>query len=373
MTGPRFTRLAETLPTDVPFVGPEAQERKMGQPFRARIGANESVFGPSPRAVEALKAEAAEVWKYADSANHDLIRALAQDMGARPENIVVGPGIDGLLGVLVRLLIEPGDPVVTTLGAYPTFNYHVNGFGGTLHKVPFAADEREDLPALLDRARETGAKLVYFANPDNPMGSWWSGEEVAAQLDRIPEGTLLLLDEAYVEFGPAGTAPAIDPDDPRVIRMRTFSKAHGLAGLRVGYACGAPGLIRAFDKVRDHFGMNRPAQVAALASLNDRVWLEEVRAGVAKAKERIAKIAAANGLTALPSATNFVTIDCGGDGAFAKAVLDALVARGVFVRMPFDAPQNRCIRVSCGTPEDLDVLAEMLPLAMADVRETAAG
>ncbi len=212
------------------------------------------------------------------------------------------------------------------------------------------------------------AKLIYLSNPDNPMGSWHEGPVIEAALDTLPEGTLLLLDEAYIEFAPEGTAPRIDPDDPRVIRMRTFSKARGMAGLRVGYATGAPELIRSFDKVRDHFGMTRPAQEAALAALGDTGWLAHVRAEVEKARDRIGQIAQANGLTPLPSATNFVALDCGGDGAHAKAVLEALVARGVFVRMPFEAPQNRCIRVSCGTPEDLDVFEEVLPQALADVK-----
>jgi histidinol-phosphate aminotransferase len=372
MTGPRLTRLAQTLPSDVPFIGPEEQERTMGRPFRARIGANESVFGPSPRAVEALSAAAPEAWMYSDASNHELIAALAEHMDARPENIVVGAGIDGLLGVLVRVLVEPGDAVVTTNGAYPTFNYHVNGFGGVLHKVPFRED-REDLPALFAKAAEVDAKIVYMSNPDNPMGSWWTGREIEEALDLIPDGTLFLLDEAYIEFAPEGTAPRIDPEDPRVIRTRTFSKAHGLAAMRVGYACAAAPLIKAFDKVRDHFGMTRPGQEAALASLNDKVWLEEVRAEAAKSKARIAKIAEANGLTPLPSATNFVAIDCGRDGAFAKAILDALVARGVFVRMPFAEPQNRCIRVSCGSPQDLDVFAEVLPHAIEDAKAAQAG
>ncbi|MHA6326027.1 pyridoxal phosphate-dependent aminotransferase [Roseivivax sp. CAU 1753] len=366
MTGPRLTRLAQSLPADVPFVGPEVQERQTGRPFRARLGANESVFGPSPRALAALRAAAPDVWMYADATNHALKAALAEAMGTAPDNIVIGAGIDGLLGTLVRLLIEPGDPVVTSNGAYPTFNYHVTGFGGVLHKVPFRED-REDLPALIDRARETGAKLVYLSNPDNPMGSWHEGRAIEAALDDLPEGTLLLLDEAYIEFAPEGTAPRIDPEDPRVIRMRTFSKAHGMAGLRVGYATGARDLIRAFDKVRDHFGMTRVAQAAALAALGDRDWLAHVQAEVRRAKDRIGRIAVANGLVPLPSATNFVTLDCGRDGAHARALVAALGARGVFVRMPFEAPQNRCIRVSCGRDQDLDVLEEVLPGALEDV------
>lgn len=367
MTEPRYTDLVQTLPANVPFVGPEEQERARGAPFRARLGANESLFGPSPAAVKAMQAEALETWKYGDPSSHDLRAALAAGIGCDVENILVGEGIDGLLGNLVRLLVAPGDAVVTSDGAYPTFNYHVAGFGGALHKVPYREDH-EDPAALLTKAKEVDAKLVYLANPDNPMGSWHSGSDIRTALDDLPEGCLLLLDEAYIEFAPEGTAAAIDADDPRVIKIRTFSKAYGMAGARIGYAIGARGLIRSFDKIRNHFGMNRMAQAGALAAFDDAAWLLHVQGEVARARDRIALIAQENGLRALPSATNFVAVDCGADGAFASAVLEALVARGVFVRKPFVAPQDRCIRISCGRPQDLDVLAEVLPEALSAAR-----
>jgi len=271
------------------------------------------------------------------------------------------------LGNLVRLLIGPGDAVVTSDGAYPTFNYHVAGFGGDLHKVAYV-DDREDPAMLFERAREVDAKLVYLANPDNPMGTWHSGAAIVAALDTLPDDCLLLLDEAYVEFAPDGTAAQISADDPRVIRMRTFSKAYGMAGARIGYAIGAADLIRSFDKIRNHFGMNRVAQAGALAAMRDGAWLAHVQDQVAEARARITAIAAENGLSALPSATNFVAVDCGNDGAFTTRVLEELVSRGVFVRKPAVAPQDRCIRISCGRPQDLDVLAETLPEALAAAR-----
>ena len=369
MKTPRYTPLVESLPANVPFVGPEEQERQRGAPFAARLGANESLFGPSPKALAALRAEAENIWKYGDPTSHDLRMALADHMGATPENVLVGEGIDSLLGNLVRLLIGPGDAVVTSDGAYPTFNYHVTGFGGTLCKVPYR-DDREDLPALIARAHEVGAKLIYFANPDNPMGTWVPGAQIVAALNSLPDGCLLCLDEAYVEFAPHGTAAEIAADDPRVIRMRTFSKAYGMAGARIGYAVGAPPLIKSFDKIRNHFGMNRMAQAGALAALHDTGWLAHVQAQVRAARDGITRIAAQNGLSTLPSATNFVTVDCGRDGGFARRVLAGLVARGIFVRMPFVAPQDRCIRISCGRPEDMHLLAKTLPEALVDADKT---
>ena len=141
-----------------------------------------------------------------------------------------------------------------------------------------------------------------------------------------------------------------------------------MAGARIGYALSHPELIRSFDKIRNHFGVSRAAQAGALAALADQDYLQKTLTHIAVARDDISRIAKANGLKALPSATNFVAIDCGQDGVFAKAVLDGLIARDIFVRMPFVAPQNRCIRVSCGTQSDLDALAEALPQALADAR-----
>ncbi|MCL5775532.1 pyridoxal phosphate-dependent aminotransferase [Limibaculum sp. FT325] len=364
---PPFARIVEGLPATVPFVGPEQQERDRGRPFAARIGANESVFGPSPRAVEAIARAAQDAWMYGDPSTYDLRGALAAELGVEPANLVIGEGIDGLLGLTVRLFANPGDVVVTSAGAYPTFNYHVAGFGARLVTVPYRGDA-EDPEALAAAAREHGARLVYLANPDNPMGSWHGATGVERLIDALPEGCVLCLDEAYVEFAPAGTAPALDVADPRVIRFRTFSKAHGLAGLRVGYAIAEARLAAGFERIRNHFGVGRVAQAGAVAALADRGHLARVVAEVEASRAEIARIAAANGLAVLPSATNFVAIDCGGDGALARAVLRGLVARDVFVRMPGVAPLDRCIRVSCGRTHDLALLEAALPAALAEAR-----
>ncbi|OSP56177.1 pyridoxal phosphate-dependent aminotransferase [Pseudoruegeria sp. SK021] len=364
VAGPRYAALIASLPASVPFVGPEVQERRQGGSFRARLGANESIFGPSPAVREAITRAAADVWMYGDSEALALRSAIAEQTGTTLDNIVLGEGIDGLLGTLVRLLIDPGDPVVTSLGAYPTFGYHVRAAGGVLHNVPYRAD-REDLTALCAKAWETRTKLVYLSNPDNPMGSWHDGAAILAMLDRLPPDCLLLLDEAYLDLAPDGTSPDVAADDPRLIRMRTFSKAHGLAGLRIGYALAAPDLIRAFDKIRNHFGVGRLVQAAALAALTDTDWLAHVRSETQIARARLGQIADENGFVALPSATNFVTMDCGRDGDFARKVLAEVMQQGVFIRMPAVAPLDRCIRVSVGPKADLDIFAAALKDALA--------
>lgn len=358
-----LTPHAAALPSTVPFTGPEALERRTGIPFRARLGANESLFGPSPRAIAAMQAAAAGVWMYGDPENHDLKQALAAHHGVSPAHIALGPGIDGLLGLICRLTLEPGTPVVTSLGAYPTFNFHVAGYGGALTRMPYKGDH-EDPEALLAAAKSTGARLIYLANPDNPMGSHHPAAVIEDMVANLPDHALFILDEAYADLAPPGTVPAIPADHPQVIRLRTFSKGYGMAGARVGYAITSPDLALAFDKVRDHFGMGRISQAGALAALSDQDWLKQVQDQTLAARARLSAIARETGLQPLPSATNFVTIDCGRDGDYARKVLAELGALGVFIRMPGVAPLDRCIRISLGDEPTLDILAEALPRAI---------
>ena len=363
MTYPRYTPLVNDLPSTVPFVGPESQERDRKLLFDARLGANENMFGPSPKALAALKKYSNEQWMYGDPTSFDLRCALAEKHKISTDNIVVGEGIDGLLGYLVRLLISEGDHVVTSDGAYPTFNYHVSGFGGKIHKVPYLSD-CEDIVSLIKKARSVGAKLIYFANPDNPMGTHVPGYKIIEALKDLPEGCLFILDEAYSEFAPDSSLPNLEITDMRVVRLRTFSKAYGMAGARVGYAMAEENLINSFEKIRNHFGMNRVAQKAAFEALSDNQWLLEMVQKVESGRQRIYKIAASNNLKYISSSTNFVAIDCGQDGRFAKKVLTELISLGIFVRMPFVSPQDRCIRVSVGKKRDLDKFEEALPTAL---------
>lgn len=362
-----LTGIAQGLPDTIPFVAPEAIERRSDVPIRARIGANESGFGPSPKVVAAIAAAASSTWQYGDPEIHELREDLSRHLTVPAANVTIGEGIDGLHGLIARLLIEPGDVAVTSLGAYPTFNYHVIGFGGRVAFVPYAG-YREDLEALAERARSENARVVYLSNPDNPMGTWWDAAEISRFIEAVPETTMILLDEAYCETARPGTLPPIDLIRPNLIRTRTFSKAYGLAGARVGYGIGEASFIRAFNKVRNHFGVTRLSQVAARAALADQDYLADVVARVAAGRDRIAAIAQRNGLAAVPSATNFVAIDCGGDGAYAMRVLKALEARGVFVRKPMAPGLDQHIRVSVGRPEELDVFETELPLALSEAR-----
>lgn len=366
MSRPQLSSITAALPETVPFVGPEAIVRQSGIPLRARIGANESPFGPAPSVLAAMTAAAAESWHYGDPENHDLRQAIAGHLKISFTNVMPGEGVDAILGMAVRLFAEPGSTVVTSLGGYPTFNYHVAGYGAHLHTVPYIGDH-EDIDALAKAARDTNASMVYLANPDNPMGTWWDAESIERFIAAVPTTTMIILDEAYGEFAPEGTLPAFDADRPNLLRMRTFSKAYGLAGARVGYVIGEARNISAFNRIRNHFGISNVAQAAAIAALADSAHLQSSLAAVRQSLEDTAAIARRHGLAPLPTATNFLAVDCGRDGDHAASILSGLAQRGVFIRKPAVAHLNRCIRISAGTAADRALLDEALGEVLAQL------
>ena len=366
MAPPALTRIVAALPASIPFVGPESLERQAGTALTLRLGANESLFGASPRVVAAMQRAALESQLYGDPEGLELREALARHHGVTAQHIVLGAGIDELLGTLAQAYLEHGEIAVMSEGAYPTFAYQIRGHGGQIRTTPYR-DDRNDPGALVELARQVGAKLLYLSNPDNPTGSYLTAAEQTALLDRLPENCLFVLDEAYAEFAPEEALPALAAEDPRVIRFRTFSKAHGLAGMRVGYALGAPALVRPFDRIRNQFGVGRVTQAAALAALADQDFIAGVVEATAEGKREYAALAARHGFRALPSATNFVAIDVGGVDR-ARAILAGLLAReGAFIRMPGVAPLNRCVRVTVGRAEDRSRFAEAFSRVVASL------
>ncbi len=362
---PPFTELMQGLPDTTPFVGPEALERRNGVKIHLRLGANESRFGISPAAYRALEEVIGHVPDYGDPENHELREELALRHGARSDNIVVASGIDDLLGLAARVFVADGAPTVTSRGTYPTSNYHVVGYGGRLHEVPYAGDA-VDLNALAEAARRHSARLVYLANPDNPAGTFHGREDVQRLVDSLPDGCVVLLDEAYSDFAPSDDLLPVDVEDWRVLRMRTFSKAHGFAGLRIGYAIVHEAIATAFGKVRHHFGVNRCAQTAALASLRDPGFAAGVARAVEAGRAEYERLAGELGLRALPSSTNFVAVDVG-SATTVRRLLDTLLTRGVFVRSGTQPPLDRCIRITVGTPPERSEFAAALRDVLPDV------
>ncbi len=353
-----FTPLIQSLPATIPFVGPETFERQNKQTFKARVGANESAFGISPKARQAMVEAIDRTAWYNDPENFDLRTALAKLYDFTTDHISVGAGIDDLLGLVVRAFLQPGQVTVASLGSYPTYHYHVFGFGAKSHTIPYKNDQN-DLVALSEAVHQTQSHLIYIANPDNPTGTCHTASEIQAFLNALPKTCLCILDEAYFEFAPDHALLPMHPHDNRVIRMRTFSKAHGMAGARIGYAIAHPDIITAFDKIRLHFSVNRTAQIGALASLHDTEFIQSVVNAVAEGRRDYENLGRQLGVPTLPSATNFVSFDFG-SAENAQSVLEALIQNAIFVRKPMCSPINQLVRVTVGTPQERAIFAETL-------------
>jgi histidinol-phosphate aminotransferase len=352
------------LPPSRPFVGPEELARRVGRAELVRLGANESAFGPPPAALEAMRAAVERSSWYGDPEATDLREALAARHGCGLENVSVGAGIDDLLGLTVRGYLAPGDVSVATLGSYPTYNYHVRGYGAREENVPYADDGSIRLDELAERAHATGAKVVYLANPDNPSGAFAGRAAVSRFAAALPEDALLLLDEAYGDFvDPGELLP--ETIDPRIVRMRTFSKAYGLAGARIAYAISSPEVKATFDKIRLQYGVNRTAQIGALAALREADFVSDVIAEVERGRAEYVALAESLHLGTLPSRTNFVCIDLG-SRTRAEAMLEALLQRGIFVRKPGLPPLDGHIRVAVGTAEQRAIFADGFRAALED-------
>jgi histidinol-phosphate aminotransferase len=348
-----------------PFVAPEELGRLAGHASLLRLGANESAFGPPPRALAAMRDALPHIAWYGDPESSDLREALAARHRCTPENVVVGAGIDDLLGMAVGACMSPGDVAVATLGTYPTFAYHVTTRAGRMETIPYDRDGSISLPALFERAVAHRARIIYLANPDNPSGSFVGRAALERALDALPPDTLFILDEAYGDFVAASELPG-DEIDPRVVRTRTFSKAFGMAGARIGYAIAAAEVTAAFNKIRIQYNVNRTAQIGALAALDDEPFVASVVAEVAAGRADYAELGQRLGLPTLASATNFVNFDLG-TRERAEATMAELMRLGVFVRKPGAPPIDRCIRVTVGTVQERAAFAKHLAEALAAV------
>ena len=341
------------------LVGPEELARAAGIDEILRLGSNESPFGPSPKAWVAMERSLNDAHRYGDPSEHDLRGAIAARHGVTPAAVTLGAGVDDLLGLAVRAFLAPGMTAITSLGGFPTFEMHAHGFQARIVKVPYHANASVDLDGLLDAARQADGSIVYLANPDNPTGSWYGRTRIAQLVAALPKRTLVIHDEAYANFLPAAERYPEGQPDARVIRMRTFSKEYGMAGLRVGYAVAAPPVIAAFDAIRLLYGVSRVAQAGALASLQDDGFVADVVARIEEGRADYVALGAELGLPAFPSSANFVLFGCG-TAARAKRCLDQLLTHGIHIRKPPAPPLDHCIRISVGTPEQRRRLAKSL-------------
>jgi histidinol-phosphate aminotransferase len=310
----------------------EEVEREYGVTNVAKLASNENALGPSPRALAAAREAAASVSLYPDGSAFYLRNALAAKLGVEPREVFVGNGSNELIELLVRTFVLEGEEVLTSAQSFIAYKLAAQAHGRTLVEAPMKARFHYDLDAI-KKLLSRRTKLVFLANPDNPTGTWFTEQELLPFLDAVPKDTLVVLDEAYVEFVDAPgfqDALALRRKYPNLVVLRTFSKIYGLAGMRLGYGIARPDVVEYVDRVRAPFNVNLVAQAAGIAAVGDVEHVERSRNLVREERPFLAEGLKALGATVVPSQGNFVFADF--PGRPGKELFEALLREAVVVR-----------------------------------------
>ena len=332
-----------------PFPGLSALQRRIGQAIPHRLGSNEGLDMPhSVLRAHFGEAMVSHVRAYGDAEAFALRQALSAELSVPMDALLVDAGADSLIALALRGLVEAGDAVVCAGGTYPTFAYFAQGHGCRLIETAYQ-DEGErlapDLDALLAAAHKDGARLVYLANPDNPSGHLHTDAAIAELRAQLPEDCWLLLDEAYHDFRDDATRSGGSEPLAGVVRLRTFSKAHGLAGLRVGYAIAEPEVLDVLQKVRIHYAVSSLSLAAAELLM---AHPEEVKTHIAAVKQRRQQLTTylrQIGGDVLPSHTNFVALRLP-SADIAAQCSQALLQAGILVARPAHPALGHLLRIT---------------------------
>ncbi len=336
-------------------------EREYGITESIKLASNENPWGPSPMAVAAIRDMLTGLHRYPDGSSYYLTRALAQWTGAEPEQIVLGNGSNEVIEFLVKAFVEKGDEVITSHPSFLMYQKFVQVRGGS-NIVIELRDMHHDLEAIAAAVTER-TRLIFLDNPNNPCATLISRAEFTDFLANLPESVIVVLDEAYVDFvDPEERIDVLDliehPENiPAVVALRTFSKAFGLAGLRVGFGIMHREVASLLHRVRQPFNINLPGQIGALAALNDREHYDKTLTGTREGLSFLSREVEQLGCRAYPSHTNFFLIDVRGD---ATRLYEAMLHKGVIVRSMKAYGFPGFIRITIGTAEENKRFVEAL-------------
>ncbi len=371
LAAPAVSELAPYLPGK-----PVAEvEREFGITDAVKLASNENPRGPSPRVREALarvldEQATAGIARYPDGAGYYLRSALAEHLGVAPEQVTLGNGSNDVLVLLAETFLTPATSAIYDEYSFVVYRLAVQACGAEARvaasRPPGAAQALgHDLAAMRALVDET-TRLLFIANPNNPTGTWVEQQALLELLRSLPPGVIVVLDEAYLEYArQPGDADAVRwlAEFPNLVIVRTFSKAYGLASLRVGYGVSAPGIAELLNRVRQPFNVNSLAQVAAIAALEDQHWIDACVEANAAARAELCAGLEQLGFAALPSRGNFVLADFG-SAATAAACNDFLLRAGVIVRPVANYGLARYLRITAGTAAEV----RKLLAALADFR-----
>ncbi|MBN2628394.1 MAG: histidinol-phosphate transaminase [Spirochaetales bacterium] len=338
---------------------PYAAGKKL--PHAVKLSSNENPLGPCPAAVKAAAASLESVHRYPDGMCTALREKIAGLNGLCPENIIVGNGSDELMVFASGALINTGDEGLTSENTFSEYNFSVKCFGGICRQVPL----REGIFDLDALAREIGekTKIIFLCNPNNPTGGYFPEEELTAFLDKVPERTVVFLDEAYFDYVDRDEAPDY-PDSPPLLQKypnliisRTYSKIYGLAAMRVGYAMGNRELIEALYRAKHAFNVNAPAQAAAEAALDDREFYDRSREMTFRGKKYLYGELDKRSVEYYKTQSNFLCLTFATPAA---EIFTGYAARGIVIRDLSSFGLPRSIRYTIGTEENNRRFIEIL-------------
>ncbi len=344
---------------------PESElRRELGLSEIVKLASNENPLGASQAAVAAARQALDEVGRYPDGNGFELKAALSEYLGVPANRLTLGNGSNDVLELVVRAFVSPGDEVVYSKHSFAVYALASQAVGATARVAPALREDAtqpygHDLVSMASLVGEA-TKVVFVANPNNPTGTWLGSAELLGFLDRLPSNVIAVVDEAYAEYVVVSDYDSlIDQVDrfPNLVVTRTFSKAFGLAGLRVGYAVSNPQVAELMNRVRQPFNVNSAALAAAKAALGDTDHIRESRELNTRQMSRLQAELSDLGLGILPSAANFLCVDTHQD---AFRVFQALLSGGVIVRPIANYGLDRHLRITIGTPRENDRLIHVL-------------
>jgi histidinol-phosphate aminotransferase len=323
-----------------------ARELSVDSSAIIKLASNENPLGPSPKAIQAMRAAAENAHLYPDGSGFYLCKAIAAKLGLVPENIILGNGSNEVLEFLGHAFLNLGDDIITSEYAFIVYKLIATCFGARTIETP-SPDFHQNLEAMLD-AVTPKTRLIFVANPNNPTGTLISQRKIDSFMSRVSENIIVIFDEAYFEFldNPPDTLRYVR-EGRNIVVLRTFSKIHGLAGLRVGYAVAWPDLIEVLQKTRQPFNVSSIGHAAALAALEDEAHQRQTKRVVDEGRAYLEKQFAEMKIQFVPAVANFVMINVG-DG---PAVFEKLLARKIIVRPLKGYKLPEWVRISVGTME----------------------
>lgn len=359
-----------------PYVGGRpisevAREFGLSENAIVKLASNENPLGMPESAKQAMLKVASDLGRYPDSNGFELKQVLSKRLGVPEEWITLGNGSNDILELTARAVAQAGDAVVFSRHAFAVYPLATQAIGAKAIEVPANAQYGHDLRAMLDAVLTLGerAKLVFVANPNNPTGSYLQPDSIAAFLEKIPPHVVVVLDEAYNEYlSPEQRYDAIAwvRKYPNLVVSRSFSKAYGLAGLRIGYGIAQTALTDLLNRIRQPFNVNSLAQAAAIAALQDEAFLQKGYALNKAGYAQFTKAFAQMNLPYLPSSGNFVLVKVGNDDQAGMRVNRELLERGVIVRPVANYGLPQWLRISIGLPEENEICIKALAQILKD-------